>query len=138
MVKHHTDKAGSHGYIIQVQLALKFLRADYVVEVHMQSYNNPTNRAVGQEGDCCDPQIGGSHTCTGLKLCDSYFIFCLRPLSTPPTQRGCDTPNITSEAASNNASINFTQPTFLGIANPFRLNASGLWQVRVFHYSHYN
>ena len=132
MVKHHTDKAGSHGYITQVQLALKFLRADYVVEVHMQSYSNPTNRAAGQGGDCCDPQSGGDHSCTGGERCDNYFTFCLRPLNTSHTQRGCDTPNITSEVALNNASIDFTQPTFLGITNPFHMNVSGLWQVSFF------
>ena len=139
MVKYYTYiKAGSDGYITQVKLASKFLKADYVVEVHMQSYNNPTNRAVGQGGDCCDPQSGGDHSCTETKLCDSYFIFCLRPLNTSPTQRGCDTPNITSEVAPNNDSIDFNQPTFLGITNPFHLNASGPWQVSVFHYIHHN
>ena len=50
------------GYITQVQSTSKFLRADYVVEVHMQSYNNPANRAVGQGGDCCDPQPGPNST----------------------------------------------------------------------------
>ena len=135
MVKYYAYKAGSNGYITQVQLASEFLRADYVVEVHMQSYNNPTNRALGQGGDCCDPQPSTDSTCSEHERCDSYFIFCLRPLNTPPTQRGCDTPNITSEVARNNASINFTQPTFLGIANPFQLNASGPWQVSIFHYS---
>ena len=123
--------------VTQVQLTSKFLRPDYVVEVLMQSYNNPTNRAEGQGGDCCDSNLVGSDSaCTGFMLCDSYFIFCLRPLHTSPTQRGCDTPNITSEVASNNASIDFTQTTFLGIANPFHLNASGSWQVRVFLQSH--
>ena len=72
------------------------------------------------------------------ELCDSYFIFCLRPLNTPHTQRGCGTPNITSEVALNNASIDFTQPTFLGIINPFHLNASGPWQVSISHCGHYN
>ena len=110
-----------------------------MVEVHVQSYSNPTNRAFDQDGDCCDPNLVGSDSaCTGTKLCDSYFIFCLRPLNTSLTQRGCDTPNITSEVAQNNASIDFTQPTFLGITNPFHLNASGPWQVSFFHYSHYN
>ena len=118
--------------ITQVQLASILVRADYVVEVHVQSYSNPTNRAVGQGGDCCDPQSGGNRSCTETKRCDSYFIFCLRPLNTPPIQRGCDTPNITSEVAKNNASIDFTQHTFFGITNPFHLNASGLWQVSVF------
>ena len=109
-----------------------------MVEVHVQSYSNPTNRAVGQGGECCDPLSGGNHSCIETKLCDSYFIFCLRPLNTSRIQRGCDTPNITSDISDNNASIDFTQPTFLGITNPFYLNASGPWQVRVFHYSHYN
>ena len=126
-------------YIAQVQLASKFLRADYVVEVHAQSYSNPTNRAFDRGGDCCDSNLVGSDSdCTGTKLCDSYFIFCLRPPNTPHTQRGCDTPNITSEVASNNASIDFNQPIFLGVTNPFHLNASGPWQVSVFHYIHHN
>ena len=119
------------GYITQVQLASKLLRADYVVEVHMQSYNNPINRAIGQEGDCCDLVPDADSTCSEHERCDSYFIFCLRPLNTSHTQRGCDAPNITSEVAHNNASIDFTNSTFLGITNPFHLNASRHWQVRV-------
>ena len=120
-------------------MASILVRADYVVEVDVQSYSNPSNRAVDRGGDCCDPNVVGSDsTCTGTKLCDSYFIFCLRPLDTPLTQRGCDTPNITSEVARNNASIDFTQPTFLGITNPFYLNASGPWQVRVNVYINLN
>ena len=115
--------------IAQVQLASISVRADYVVEVHVQSYSNPTNRAVGQEGDCCDPVPGADSTCSRNERCDSYFIFCLRPLNT--TQRGCDAHNITSEVAENNASIDFTNSTFLGITNPFHLNASGPWQVSV-------
>ena len=67
-----------------------------------------------------------------IKRCDSYFIFCLRALNAPPTQRGCDTPYVTSEVAGNNASIDFIQPAFLGTTNPFHLNASGLWQVSIF------
>ena len=118
--------------ITQVQLASILVRAEYVIEVHVQSYSNPSNKAFDQDGDCCDPS---SHSaCTGAELCDSYFMFCLRPLNTSPTQRGCDTPNITSEVARNDASINFINSTFLGIANPLLLNASGLWQVRIFHY----
>ena len=118
--------------IAQVQLASVLVRADYVVEVHVQSYSNPTNRAVGQGGDCCDPQPSTDSTCSKLERCDNYFIFCLRPLNTPRTQRGCDAPNITSGVADNNASIDFTNSTFLGITNPFFLNASIPWQVRAY------
>ena len=104
-----------------------------MVEVHVQSYSNPTNRASDRGGDCCDSNLVGSDSaCTGFMLCDNYFIFCLRPLNTSHTQRGCDTPNITTEAADNNASIDFTQTTFLGITNPLHLNAPGPWQVSIF------
>ena len=91
----------------------------------------PTEHLIEELGDCCDSNLVGSDSaCTGFMLCDSYFIFCLRPLNTSHTQRGCDTPNITSEVAGNNASIDST--TFLGITNPLHLYASGPWQVSIF------
>ena len=114
----------------QVQLASILVTADYVVEAHVQSYSNPTNRAVGQGGDCCDPLPGSKSNCSKVARCDSYFTFCLRPLNTPSTQRGCDTSNLTSKVHKD-ASIDFTNSTFLGTANPLFLNASGPWQVRV-------
>ena len=89
--------------ITQVKLTSFLVRADYVVEVHVLSYSNPTNRAVDQGGDCCDPLPGSKSNCSEIARCDNYFTFCLRPLNTSLTQRGCDTSNITSKVAKNNA-----------------------------------
>ena len=113
--------------ITLTQSVSDYVRADYVVQVNVQSYSNPTNQAANRRGDCCDP--GPTTGCERDRRCDNYFTFCLRALNTLSREGGCDTPEIISKVAHNDAPIDFNQPTFLGTQNPFQLNAFGPWQV---------
>ena len=106
-----------------------FVAGDYVLEVNVLSYSNPTNRRASS-GGCCD----GTGNCnTGGHRCDTYFRFCLRPVYTHSTSRECETTALTSSHVQDDGFIDFTQPTFLGLDNPLLL--SGLitaWQVKLF------
>ena len=105
--------------------------ADYVLQVEMVSYSNPSNRR--SDGFCCDPDNGGE--CTGEERCDTYFAYCLRPRSS--TNRGC--PNtapgfiaISNSASPDGATIDFTQRTVLGLSNPFNLTGiTTAWEVMI-------
>lgn len=114
-----------------------FVSGDYVLEVHVMSYSNPTNGGEGLSGGCCDG--GEPPACTGNRRCDTYFRFCLRPFNTPGIDRGCGTSAVVTSTDSelNNGSIDFTQPSFLGLDNP--LSLSGLapfWQVQLCCYEY--
>ena len=126
--------------LILSQFAL--VKGLYVLQLQLLGYSNPTQerffcnndgcRIDLDFGPCCD---GGSGPCTnGDRRCDSFFIFCLRPLDTPGFD--CD-PNSGSEIQSdvneNDAAVNFSQSTVLGLSNP--INLPGLtndWNVSVY------
>ena len=65
------------------------------MEVRLFGYSNPTGRCVGchrpfgsdQPRSCCDDF--NNTTCSGELLCDSYFIYCLRPLGSSGGSGGC-------------------------------------------------
>ena len=55
------------------------MRSDFVLEVHVRSYNNPTHGAKSPiEGEvvCCDDENALPPNCR--HPCDNRFIFCLR------------------------------------------------------------
>lgn len=107
---------------------------DYVLEVHVQSYSNPTNRCFARSGGCCDLSTSG--VCAGTSRCDTYFTFCLRSFNTSEINRDCNVTAVTSADVLDDGLIDFTQPSFLGLDNPLLL--SGLstdWQVKVFQYA---
>ncbi len=89
------------------------------MQVEMVSYSHPSN--TRSDGRCCDPDDGGE--CTGEERCDTYFINCLLPRYS--TNRGCPNngPGFTavSNVSPDGADIDFSQPTVLGLPNPFNL-----------------
>ena len=102
--------------------------ADYVVQVKMASYSNPSNTLP--DGQCCDPGNGGG--CNGKKRCDTFFIYCLVPHSSTTTQCPSNEPGYTatSDHIEDGADIDFSQPTVLGLSNPFNLiGISPAWEV---------
>ena len=110
---------------------------DYVVEVSVQSYNNPTNRCVvcTQPGypnnpGCCDDFSMRDGNCTGELACDNYFTYCLEHFSTSDISSECLTAGVTSGVNVDGAPIDFSQPTVLGLPNPILLNGPTTdWQV---------
>ena len=107
--------------------------ADYVVQVKMLSYSHPSNTLP--DGQCCDSPWGfnGVEPCYGGERCDTYFIYSLMPRASTNTECPSNEPGFT--ATSNNivdgATIDFSQPTVLGLSNPFNLTGiSRAWEVR--------
>ncbi|XP_064398832.1 uncharacterized protein LOC135345356 [Halichondria panicea] len=103
--------------------------ADYVVQVKMLSYSNPFN--TRSDVQCCDPANNGGG-CTEGERCDTYFIYCLMPRFS--TAVGCPSnePGFTAVSTTNTtdgADIDFSQPTILGLPNPFNLTGiSTTWE----------
>ncbi len=109
-----------------------------MVEVNLRSYNNPESRAAGNNGECCDPaaensDLSNDGICTEDELCDNFFISCLRPFSTPPTETsGCITPPIvTTNIPVNDDSLDFTSTDFGVPINPLTWTVNGSWQVKI-------
>ena len=114
---------------------------NYAVEVHVQSYSNPTNRCQScyteydQLPGCCDDFT--VQTCTGELRCDNKFTYCLRPHNTPPDTEGCSgyIGTIRSSVNQNGGQLDFSQPRLLGLPNPLRLQGlrnislKNAWQV---------
>ncbi len=99
--------------------------ADYVVQVELVSYSNPSN--TRSDGRCCDP---GKGPCSGWERCDTYFIYCL--ILRASTATVCTNKELTTRSSViwNGADINFSQPTVLGLPNPFKLTGiSATWEV---------
>ena len=90
----------------------------YLVEVRLDGYTNPTGGC--QDCRCCD---GKSFVCTGSNLCDSYFIYCLRPFGDdrqPPVgcSRSSNEYRNTSSINTDDGHLNFSEGTVLGLNNP--------------------
>ncbi len=106
--------------------------ADYVVQVEMVSYSHPSN--TRSDGRCCDPGNGG--TCSGDERCDTFFAYCLIPRTAVECPNGLF---ISRSNAQNGATIDFSQPTVLGLPNPF--NLAGLttaWEVMIIVLVHFS
>ncbi len=110
--------------------------ADYVLQVEVVSYSNPSN--TRSDGQCCDsPQpFNGATPCNSGERCDTYFTYCLRPRFTEATTIVCPNTEPGFIANSTNvvdgATIEFSQPTVLGLPNPFNLTGiSTAWEVLI-------
>ena len=104
---------------------------DYVIEVKVKAYDNPTNGAADFNGGCCDFEEKRNCTTIADEFCDNFFVYCLRPFNTPVTLRGCvdGLPMETSSPVNNDACIDFSRSTVLDLPNPLRLKVTGIWQV---------
>ena len=99
------------------------------MEVQLFGYDNPTGRCYDQEQcirddgqhRCCDDTRATG--CTGVRRCDSFFIYCLRPLGSDGV--GCSQyRNRTSLSNSDDNDLDaddFSQSTVLGLENPLIL-----------------
>ena len=99
----------------------------YLVEVRLFGYSNPTGRCRGcppfdgsQSQSCCD--AFDTTTCSSELLCDSYFIYCLRPLG---SSEGSGCSNFESRMSTVNTDdepIDFSRRKVLGLNNPLLLS----------------
>lgn len=114
----------------------------YLVEVRLFAYNNPTGKCQGcyvqrsNQVRCCD--TNSVVDCENIRRCDSYFIYCLRPLNTSSIEEGCfGFENRTSDFNRNDGTLNFSNETVLGLPNPlllpglteaYTVSASFMWE----------
>ena len=98
-----------------------------MVELTLFGYNNPTGtcydpgecvRNDGQHRCCDENRVSG---CTGGRRCDSYFIYCLRPLGSEG--EGCSDyePRMSTHNQDDDDPIDVTQSMVLGLENPLIL-----------------
>ena len=110
----------------------------YFLQARVNSFRNPNQRSLHCNEDgcsrrCCDDRdLESCGSSNGDRRCDTFFIFCLRPLFT--TGFGCGSNSgsvMRSDVNQNDATrIDFSQSTFLGLSNP--VNLTGLtnnWNV---------
>ncbi len=105
--------------------------ADYVLQVEMVSYSHPSNTRSGGLL-CCDSL--NSEECSEWRGCDTYFIYCLRPHSSSATECPNTAPGFiaVSNVSIDGADIDFSQPTVLGLSNPFNLTGiTTAWEVMI-------
>ncbi len=110
------------------------MHGDYVIIVRIYDYSNPSNTGVYRGPDnCCDDNRQSGGVCdTTNGRCDNRFTFCMKTLgdSADGTTSCMSEVLMTSVTNFNDAPINFTAPTWLGLDNPLRLNGISIaWQV---------
>ena len=130
--------------IMQLLILSQFALVEglYVLQLQLLGYSNPAQKRLFCNDDLCSSDLdlgrccdGGSGPCTnGDRRCDSFFTYCLRPLGTPGFNCGSRSGSeIQSDMNENNAAVDFSRSTVLGLTNP--INFPGLtndWNVSVF------
>ena len=110
-----------------------FVEGRYLVEERLNGYSNPTGKCGHVEHGCqtnttgefycCD---GFDTTCSGNEWCDSFFVYCLRPLG--EVGLGCyanETRAISRSNENDESNIDFSLSTVLGLSNPQSLSGLG-------------
>ena len=103
----------------------------YLVEVRLNGYTNPTGKCNSQNcfndhGNqlCCDSR--NTKNCQSWEHCDSYFVYCLRPLG--EINLRCtvnETRAVSLYNEDDKSDIDFSQNTVLGLSNPQNLSGLG-------------
>jgi hypothetical protein len=114
----------------QVICVLVAVEGRYLVEVRLNGYTNPSGKCNSEncftengQQYCCDSY--DTDICMGGDRCDSYFLYCLRPLG-EVDRVGCFN-NETRDVSLHNRDdgyVDFSQSKVLGLNNP--QNFSGL------------
>ena len=109
----------------------------YEIAVTIDGYTNPQqtrcsnnmNICRHRHNECCDGFNSGTFECN---RCDSFFTYCLRNFDTLTT--GCpeDGSTMRSDVNPNDASIDFSQNTVLGLDNPLVFQGiNHTWNVSI-------
>ena len=118
LLKSATELIGA--FVIQVCVLVE---GHYFVEVRLNGYTNPSGKCNSKDcfpdahqQTCCDSD--DTDKCTNRERCDSYFVYCLRPLGT--VGLGCfdDEATAVSHANKDDGHIDFSQSEVLGLSNP--------------------
>ncbi len=100
---------------------------DYTIVTRISNYTNPTNTGQNRRSDrCCDNERESDDTCINKNRCDNRFTFCLKVFDDMTNGiHSCIGQVFTSDINGDDAPIDFTQPRWLGLNNPLRLNGVG-------------
>ena len=135
----------SISHILTILTMLTLVEGLYIIQTQLHSYDNPTQQRLRAcindrcfVAGCCD---AGEGNCTsGERRCDTFFVFCLRPLGIAEYRLGCGSNGgsvIQSDVNVNDAAINFSQSSFLGLNNPVDLpGLTNDWNVSCTRYNH--
>jgi hypothetical protein len=105
----------------------------YFVEVRLNGYTNPSGKCnncfntQNRQQFCCDNRDNTNECTVTWERCDSYFIYCLRPLGTV-SDLGClDNKTITMSHINvdDGPDIDFSQSRVLGLSNPQSFSGLG-------------
>lgn len=97
---------------------------DYIVEVRTLDYSNSANRVL-EGNNCCDPPPSNSTNCG---KCDTFFFYCLKRVG---GTEDCNNGQGSTGIAWDDAPIDFTQDTVLGLPNPLLLpGLTSKWKVK--------
>ena len=117
------------------------VKGRYLVEMRVNGYSNPTGKC-GHVEDGCQTDTPGEFyccdsfqtTCSDGARCDSYFIYCLRPLG--EVRLGCLNNERRAESSfnRNDGPIDFSHNKVLGLDNPQNFSGLGdVYKVRSTH-----
>ena len=107
----------------------------YKIAVMISSYTNPVQARIlcssCMDIVCCD----GHDSLGGCLRCDSFFTYCLRNVDTRTDDCPEDGTIMMSDVNPNDASIDFSQNTVLGLNNPIVFQGlNDTWNVSIlFH-----
>ena len=97
---------------------------DYILEVRTHNYSNPNSLLATASVVCCDESCG-------MPSCDNIFYYCLRSLGTSNKDGECSGGN-RSHVNYDDAPLNFSQSTVLGLPNPLPLRGlTRNWTVSI-------
>ena len=102
-----------------------------MVKLTLFDYDNPTGTCYDpgecarpdDQYRCCDDSSRNSR-CTGFRQCDSYFIYCLRPLGSEGEGCAGYEQRISTFNQDDSAPIDVTHSMVLGLENPLILNGT--------------
>ena len=105
----------------------------YKIEVMIDSYTNPYDRLPNCDGlrcfrVCCDGHDGSG----GCRRCDSFFTYCLKDIDTLTPSCPENGTIMMSDANPDDAYIDFSQNTVLGLNNPLVFQGlTDTWNVSI-------
>lgn len=113
-----------------MHVAISSAQGDFVLEVRVLRYQNPSGRGISLPVDtCCDSG------CPSTDPCDNSFTFCLRPLKTLGLD-SCPFGMFQTPLTGGDNEVFITGTTaLLGLPNPLAFTAGPAWPVRLLNRS---
>ena len=125
--------------MITLQVDTAKAQPQYSLEIRINNYSNPNQSRpffngtayLSSPSQCCDPPNSAQQSCATGDRCDSVLLYCLRAAGTSRTNLDClYNGSRTSTVNSDDASLDFSSDTVLGLPNPLVLEGlTTTWTV---------